>query len=179
LSTLPAIATTLLGALAGQWLRQRRDDYEKAAGMFAVGVAGIIVGWAWNAWFPINKPLWTSSYVVFTAGWAAALLALCYWLIDIKNHRRWSLPFVVFGTNALAVFVLTGLVARAITLKEWWNLPRADGTAGANLQTFIYQRAFASWLSPTNASLAYAVCFVLLWLGLMAILYRKKIFIKV
>ena len=107
------------------------------------------------------------------------LLALCYWLIDIKSFKRWSLPLVVFGVNALAVFVLTGLVARAMTLKEWWNLPRADGTTGANLQTYLYQNLFASWLSPTNASLAYALCFVLVWLGLMAILYRKKIYVKV
>lgn len=81
--------------------------------------------------------------------------------------------------NALAVFVLTGLAARAITLREWWNLPRPDGTTGATLQGYLYQNLFASWLSPTNASLAYAVCFVLVWLGLMAILYRKKIYIKV
>ena len=179
LSTLPAIATTLCGVLAGHWMRRTRDDYEKVAGMFAAGVACVMVGWAWNPWLPINKPLWTSSYVLFTAGWALLLLALCYWLIDIKNYRRWSLPFVVFGVNALAVFVLTGLVARAMTLKEWWNLPRADGTAGAVLQTYLYQNLFASWLSPVNASLAYALCFVLVWLGLMTILYRKKIFIKV
>jgi predicted acyltransferase len=179
LSTLPAIATTLCGVLAGRWMRRTRDDYERAAGMFAAGVVCVMMGWAWNAWLPINKPLWTSSYVVFTAGWALLLLALCHWLIDIKGCRRWSLPFVVFGVNALAVFVLTGLAARAMTIKEWWSLPRLDGTRGANLQTYIYQHLFASWLSPANASLAYALCFVLLWLGLMAILYRKRIFIKV
>jgi predicted acyltransferase len=179
LSTLPAIATTLCGVLAGHWMRRRRDAYEMVAGMFAAGVVCVMLGWAWNPWLPINKPLWTSSYVLFTAGWALLLLALCYWLIDIKNYRRWSLPFVVFGVNALAVFVLTGLVARAMTLREWWNLPRADGTRGANLQTYLYQNLFASWLSPTNASLAYALCFVTVWLGLMAILYRKRIYIKV
>ena len=179
LSTLGALATTLCGVLAGHWMRRTRDDYEKVAGMFAAGVLCVMLGWAWNPWLPINKPLWTSSYVVFTAGWALLLLALCYWLIDLKGYRRWSLPLVVFGVNALAVFVLTGLVARAMTIKEWWSLPRADGTVGANLQTYLYQNLFASWLSPLNASLAYAVCFVLVWLGLMAVLYRKKIFIKV
>jgi predicted acyltransferase len=179
LSTLPAIATTLCGVLAGHWIRRVRDDYEKVAGMFAAGVVCVILGWAWNPWFPINKPLWTSSYVLFTTGWALLLLALCYWLIDIKGYRRWSLPFVVFGVNALAVFVLTGLAARAMTLREWWNLPRPDGTRGATLQGYLYQNLFASWLPPTNASLAYAVCFVLAWLGLMAVLYRKKIYIKV
>lgn len=179
LSTLPAIATTLCGVLAGHWLRRRRDDYEKVAGLFVAGAIGVIIGWAWNPFFPINKALWTSSYVLFTAGLALQLLALCYWLIDIKGYRRWTLPFVIFGMNALAVFVLTGWMARAMTIKEWWNLPKADGTYGANFQTYIYQHAFASWLSPVNASLAFAICFVLLWLGLMAILYRRGIFIKV
>ncbi|MCA1631704.1 MAG: DUF5009 domain-containing protein [Acidobacteria bacterium] len=179
LSTFPAIATTLLGVLAGHWLRRRADDYEKVAALFVAGVACAVAGWCWNPFFPINKALWTSSYVLFTAGLALQLLAVCYWLIDIKGYKRWALAFRVFGVNALAVFVLTGWMARVMTIKEWWNFTRTDGTAGANLQTFVYQRAFASWLSPVNASLAYAVCFVLLWLGLMAILYRKKIYIKV
>jgi predicted acyltransferase len=179
LSTFPAIATTLLGVLAGHWLRRRVSDYEKVAGLFVAGAILVAAGWCWNPFFPINKSLWTSSYVLFTAGLALQLLAVCYWLIDIKGYKRWSLPFRVFGVNALAVFVLTGLMARVMTIKEWWNFTRTDGTTGANLQTLIYQRAFASWLSPNNASLAFAVCFVLLWLGLMAILYKKKIYIKV
>jgi predicted acyltransferase len=179
LSTFPAIATTLLGVLAGHWLRRRLSDYEKVAGLFVAGVAGVVAGWCLNPFFPINKALWTSSYVLFTAGLALQLLAFCYWLIDIKGYKRWSLTFRVFGVNALAVFVLTGFMARVMTIKEWWNFTRTDGTTGANLQTFIYQRAFASWLSPVNASLAFAVCFVLLWLGLMGILYKKKIYIKV
>ncbi|HVG30839.1 MAG TPA: DUF5009 domain-containing protein [Pyrinomonadaceae bacterium] len=180
LSTFPAIATTLVGVLAGHWLRRRRaGDYEKVAGLFVAGAACVVAGWCWNPFFPINKALWTSSYVLFTGGLALQLLAACYWLIDIKGYRAWALPFRVFGVNALAVFVLTGLMARVMTIREWWNFTRADGTPGANLQTFVYQRAFASWLSPVNASLAFAVCFVLLWLGLMGILYKKKIYIKV
>ncbi|MCA1817382.1 MAG: DUF5009 domain-containing protein [Acidobacteria bacterium] len=179
LSTFPAIATTLLGVLAGHWLRRRKDDYEKVAGLFFAGALLVVAGWCWNPFFPVNKSLWTSSYVLFTGGLALQLLAVCYWLIDIKGYVRWSLPFRVFGVNALAVFVLTGLMARVMTIKEWWNFTRTDGTTGANLQTYIYQHAFASWLSPNNASLAFAVCFILLWLGLMGILYRKKIYIKV
>jgi predicted acyltransferase len=179
LSTFPAIATTLLGVLAGHWLRRRLSDYEKVAGLFFAGAVLVVAGWCWNPFFPINKSLWTSSYVLFTGGLALQLLAVCYWLIDIKGYKRWSLPFRVFGVNALAVFVLTGLMARVMTIKEWWNLPKVDGASGANLLTFIYQRAFASWLAPNNASLAFAICFVLLWLGLMSILYKKKIYIKV
>ncbi len=175
LSTIPAISTTLAGILTGHWLRSRRTPLEKAGGMFFAGACCVAVGWAWNFWFPINKPLWTSSYVVFTAGMALQLLALCYWLIDIKNHQRWATPFRIFGVNALALFVLSGLLSRLMSL---WKIPQADGSPG-NLQSFIYEHFFASWLAPINASLAFAIAYIFLWLGLMAILYRKKIFIKV
>jgi predicted acyltransferase len=175
LSTLPAIATTLCGVLTGHLLRSRRTAAEKAAAMFVAGAAGIIAGWAWNYCFPVNKALWTSSYVLLSAGMALQLLACCYWLIDMKGYKRWSLPFVVFGSNALAVFFLTGLFAKLLGLIK---LAGADGKDVA-LQTVIYRNLFASWAAPVNASLAFALCFVLLWLGLMWILYRRGIFIKV
>ncbi|HEY0083577.1 MAG TPA: DUF5009 domain-containing protein [Pyrinomonadaceae bacterium] len=175
LSTIPAIATTLSGVLAGHWLRQPREAHEKAAGLFVAGLACVLAGWTWSARFPINKALWTSSYVMFTTGMGLQLLALCYWLVDIKHHRRWALPFRIFGTNALAVFVLSGLAARALSL---WKMPRVDGRTG-NMQTYIYEHFFAPWASPANSSLLYALVYVLVWLGLTAILYRRKIFIKV
>jgi predicted acyltransferase len=175
LSTIPAIATTLTGVLAGHWLRERREGYEKVSGLFVAGVVCIVVGWMWNAWFPINKALWTSSYVVFTTGMALELLAFCYWLIDIKRYKRWALPFVIFGTNALAVFVLSGLAARILNL---WKTTRIDGRPG-NSQTYIYEHLFASWAAPANGSLLYALLYLLIWLGLMAILYQRRIFIKV
>ncbi len=175
LSTIPSIATTLCGVLTGHLLRARQPPTEKVAAMFVAGVAGVIVGWGWHHWFPINKPLWTSSYVVFTAGMALQLLAVCYWLIDLKGVRRWATPFVIFGTNALAVFFLSGLFARGLGLIK---LAGPDGKP-SSLQSVIFRNFFASWASPINASLFYALCFVLLWLGLMTILYRKKIFIKV
>ncbi len=174
-STIPAIATTLCGVLAGHWLLASRTPLDKVRGMVVAGVVGVLVGWLWHGWFPINKPLWTSSYVLFTAGMALLLLALCYWLIDIKGWRRWSLPFVVFGVNALIVFFLSGLVGRLLVI---WKLTRADGSEVA-LKTFIYENLFASWASPINASLAFAICFVMVFLGLMTVLYRRRIFIKV
>ncbi len=174
-STIPAIATTLCGVLAGHWLRASRTPLDKVRGMVVAGVVGVLVGWLWHGWFPINKPLWTSSYVLFTAGMALLLLALCYWLIDIKGWRRWLLPFVVFGVNALIVFFLSGLVGRLLVI---WKLTRADGSEVA-LKTFIYENLFASWASPINASLAFAICFVMVFLGLMTVLYRRRIFIKV
>ncbi|HEU4598064.1 MAG TPA: hypothetical protein VFS10_23250, partial [Pyrinomonadaceae bacterium] len=175
LSTIPAVATTLCGVLTGHVLRSRQSPFEKTAAMFVAGAAGVVAGWAWNFWFPINKPLWTSSYVLFTAGMALQLLALCYWLIDIEGWRRWAKPFVVFGTNALAVFFLSGIFARGLGLIK---LTQEDGKQ-LSLHRVIFDNLFASWASPVNASLMFAVCFVLLWLGLMWILYRKRIFIKV
>ena len=177
LSTLPAISTTLSGVLTGHWLRSPRAQLEKVGGMFFAGACAVAAGWAWHFWFPINKSLWTSSYVVFTAGMALQLLAVCYWLVDVKNYRRWAKPFIIFGVNALALFVFSGLLSRLMTDRHW-RLPRAGGKAG-NLQAFIFDNLFASWASPVNASLFYALAYVLFWLLLMWLLYRKRIFIKV
>lgn len=175
LSTIPAIATTLCGVLTGQWLRSTKPPFEKATGMFVAGVFAILIGWAWGFWFPINKPLWTSSYVVFTAGLALQALALCYWLIDIKGHRRYGIPFIIFGANALAIYFLSELFAKIISLVSF---TRADGRE-IDLKSLLYQQLFASWADPINASLMFAITIVLLWLGVAAILYRRKIFIKV
>jgi predicted acyltransferase len=175
LSTIPAISTTLIGVLTGHLLRSRRTALEKVSAMFVAGVAGVVVGWVWNYWFPVNKALWTSSYVLFAAGLALQLLAVCYWLVDIKGYRRWAKPFVVFGTNALALYFLAELSANLISII---GFKRGDGV-WAPLQTIIYDNLFASWASPLNASLAFAVCTVLFWLGVMSLLYRRRIFIKV
>src|SRR5262249_1973613 len=115
-STVPAIATALFGVLAGQWLLQKREPLDKIAGLFAVGALCVIKGYVWNWGFPINKALWTSSYVMFTGGLALELLALCYWAIDVKGWQRWAKPFVVFGVNALVLYVLSGLLMDVLDL---------------------------------------------------------------
>ena len=175
LSTIPAIATTLAGILCGHWIRARRDDMEKVAGMFFFGIVLVALGWAWHAWFPINKALWTSSYVVFTAGLALCFLGFCYWLIDIKGYKLWTKPFVIFGVNALALFVGSGIMARIMGLIR---VPGPEGSS-ISLQQWIFTNIFLPLGSPINASLMYAICFILLWLFLMWLLYRKRIYIKV
>jgi predicted acyltransferase len=175
LSTIPALATTLTGVLTGVWLRTSKSAFEKVAGMFVVGAACIAVGWAINPFFPINKALWTSSYVFFTSGLALQFLALCYWVIDIKGYRTWAKPFEVFGVNAIALYFGAGIMAELLGLIQ---LTAADGSQ-ISLGGWIYDHLFASWASPKNASLAFAIAFVLVWLGLMWVLYRRKIFIKV
>jgi predicted acyltransferase len=175
LSSIPAVATALCGVLTGHWLRSGKPQFEKVTGLFVAGLACIVAGWAIDPWFPINKALWTSSFVIFMAGMALQLLALFYWLIDIKGIKKWALPFTIYGVNAIAVFVLSALAARLMSL---WKISQPDGSK-LDVHTLIYQHLFASWAEPINASLFFAVSYVLIWLFLMWLLYRKNIFIKV
>lgn len=175
LSTLPALVTTISGVLTGMWLKSERSDTEKAVGMFFFGVVLCAVGWCWNPFFPFNKPLWTSSYVVYTSGLALCFLASCYWLIDIKGYKTWTKPFVIFGVNALALFVGSGLLGRLMGVVKFAG---ADGKE-ISLQKAIFDNVFAPLAAPVNASLMYAVSYILFWLFLMWLLYRKRIYIKV
>jgi predicted acyltransferase len=174
LSTLPAIGTVLCGVFAGYWLRSPRLPSKKAGGLALAGVAGLALGLLWDVWFPINKNLWTSSYVVFTAGFACVLFAACYWLVDVRGWRRWALPFTIYGMNAIAAFFLSGLFARMLTL-----IRVSHGESSSTLKGYIFRNLYLSWASPVNASLAYAVSFVLLWLGIMWLFYRRGLFIRV
>ncbi|MEP6572687.1 MAG: DUF5009 domain-containing protein [Gemmatimonadota bacterium] len=175
LSTIPAIATCLLGAVTGDWLQSGRTGRGKVVGLILAGVAGIVAGLVLDHWFPINKNLWTSSYVLFTAGMALVTLAFCYWLIDLRGVERWARPFFVFGANPLSVFVLSGLVARLLSL---WVVRRPDGSTTA-LQGMIYDRMFASWAGLLNGSLLFAICYVLLWLAVMMLFERKRWYLRV
>jgi predicted acyltransferase len=163
LSTLPAIATVLCGVLTGGWLRSNRTQEQKAIGMLLLGIAGLVAGKLWGLWFPINKKLWTSSYVLFSAGFALVCLAACYWAIDIKLHRGWwSKPFTIFGTNAIAAYIISEFLAGFFGWKE-----------------IVFQHTFAYMTSPRLSSLLYslaivALCFLPVWW-----MYRKRIFLKV
>lgn len=174
-STIPAIATTLFGVLAGHWLRSPRSSDERAIGMFVAANTCLVIGLIMDIWLPINKNLWTSSYTVFMAGMALHGLALCYWFIDIQGYAGWAKPFVVYGRNAIAVFVLSSLVARITTLVK---INLADGSQVA-LKTYLYDNLFLTWLSPIDASLAFALSYVLFWLAVICILYRYKIFVTI
>lgn len=175
LSTIPAISSCLAGVLCGTFLKTKRDHYEKVSAFFFFGVVLVSLGWVWDFFLPINKPIWTSSYVVFMAGMSLCFLAFCYWLIDIKGYKAWTKPFVIFGVNALALFVGSGVMSRIIGLIKWET---AEGKS-ITLQQFLFNNLFLSWASPINASLMYAIAFILVWLFLMWLLYRKKIYIKV
>ena len=171
LSTVPAIATTLVGVLAGTWIRNAPLPAIVARGLALAGVAATCVGLLWGRWLPINKSLWSSSYAVFTAGAALLGLAVCYWLIEIKGSRWWTPPFSALGRNALAVFFLSTLLAIL--------LARVHVTAGdgqlRTLQPVLFETLFAPWAGAAAASLAWALANVLLWLLVAWVLDRRGI----
>ncbi|MBX7244185.1 MAG: heparan-alpha-glucosaminide N-acetyltransferase domain-containing protein [Candidatus Sumerlaeaceae bacterium] len=175
LSTIPAIATTLLGALAGMWLQNPSTRRESKGGhMFIAGLVLIGVGEIMGIYFPINKKIWTSSYVVAMAGWSLVFFAACYHLIDVRGWKRWSLPFVVLGTNSILAFFGSGLMAKAMGMIKWGPTDNQ-----VSLHSFLYSFYKSGISNPKNASLAWAICFVTLWVLLITPLYRKKIFLKV
>jgi len=174
LSTIPAIGTVLLGLLTGELLRSEQSQKEKVIQMFLYGNLGLAAGLIIDVWFPINKGLWTSSYVLFTGGFALHFLAICYWFVDMKGYRKWTKPFEVYGLNALAVFVLSTLMAKLM-----YVIPVYTSDGQTTIKGLIYDNLLLPFASPINASLLFAVFYILFWLWIMWIFYKRKIFIKI
>ncbi|HSS78733.1 MAG TPA: DUF5009 domain-containing protein [Thermoanaerobaculia bacterium] len=175
LSTLPAVASALIGLFAGDWLRSPRTRQQKLRGLLIWGGAATVAGLALARWFPINKNLWTSTYVVFTGGMALLLLAAAYFLVDVKGRAAWVRPFTHFGTNAIVAFFGSTLMAKIALLIRW---PAAGGGT-VSLQQWLYRHLFASWLPDYVSSLAWAVLFTAFWWGVTALLYRRRVFLRI
>jgi predicted acyltransferase len=173
LTTIPAIATTLCGLIAGHWLRARRCDRAKLLLLVAAGGCCVTVGVMGHAWFPINKTLWTSTYVLLTAGTSCLALAVCFAVIGNKQIEIWAVPFHVLGVNALAAFVLSELLARTM-VQRWWNLPHVDGKAGLDLHTFLYERLFMPLAVAELGSALWAVVYLVLIVGMMTAVYAVR-----
>jgi predicted acyltransferase len=165
----------MLGNLAGRWISQRHTLTERLSGLFAGGALAMMFGLMWNWVFPINKSLWTSSYVLFTAGLACVSIATVMWIVDLQKWRGWTRFFVIYGLNPIVAFVGSGVMARLIySIFKVYK----DGRR-ISLEAWVYQTFYASWLEPINASLAFAVSFVFLWFGILYYLYKRDIILKV
>ncbi len=176
LSTLPAIGTCLFGILVGVWMRRKDvDNPTKVAWLFTTGITAVVLGLLWDLQFPINKALWTSSYVLYAGGLASIGLALCYWIIDVQGFKKFTTPFVVYGVNAITVFFLAGLAPRVLNLIQ---LTKPDGTKTGLLVRF-YETCYMPFFSPINASLVWAITYVLGFYVLLYFMYKKNIIIKV
>jgi predicted acyltransferase len=175
LSTLPAVVSALAGTFVGEWLRSGREARDKLIGLFVWGCLLLTSGLALAGWMPLNKNLWTSTYVLFTTGFALLVLAVAYHFVDLRGRGGWALPFDVFGKNSILAFVGSGLMARLLGMVRW------QGAAGETVtaKSWLYGGLLASWLPDSFASLVWALLFVAVWLGLMGLLYRRKIFIRI
>jgi predicted acyltransferase len=173
LSTLPAIATTLSGLITGRFLLSQYDKQTKSLWMIIAGIAFIMLGWLWSYSFPLNKHLWTSSFVLWTSGISLITFAWCFFIIDVLGRSKWALPFKIFGLNALFIFIIHVLLLK---LQAIFSLPLPNGTYD-NVRVVIADYLFGSF-SQENASLLYALVFLFLNFLIAAYLYKKKIFFK-
>ena len=174
LSTFPAIGTCLLGIFCGEWLQSGRPGRDLARGMWSAGAAMVLLGLAWATVFPINKNLWTSSYVVFTAGTALGVLGAMYWALELRRWRGpWSAPLVACGMNSIAIFVASGMVA-----KTMGRIP-AGGPESSSLYDWIFRSGFQSWAGDYYGSLALALTQVTFWLAVAWLLHKRRVYIKI
>ena len=177
LSTVPAIGTMILGTFAGRWIGEReRPLNERLVALYAVGALFMMAGLMWHWVFPINKSIWSSSYVVFTAGMAAVSLATCLWLIDVCQLRRWTFPFVVYGMNPMLAFLGSGLMARLTVSVLTVDV---GGGTRVSVQGLLFSRLYASWLPPREASFAYALSFVAVWFLILWAAWKRGLVLKV
>ena len=176
LSDIPAIGTALLGLLTGLWLRSRQAvSAAKTRGLAMATAACLILGYLWSLWFPLNKNLWTSSYVLVAAGWSLALLTAIYWVMEKRGWgSQWTWPWLVFGSNAIVAYMFSELLPGVLG-----NIEFKDGGRRTNVLAWVFNHVFAHIPNPGWAAFAYsvsftAVCFLPVWY-----LYHKRIFVKV
>ncbi len=181
LSTLPAIGTGLLGILAGKLVRSAGTAKRVCATLLGAGVVGFVAGSLWDLWFPINKNLWTSSFVLLAAGIASLLLGVFYWIFDVvqwqkRSHavRVLSWPWLVFGSNAIVAYVISGLWGKIFNYVHIQDRGRITSPLG-----WTYNHVFAHWGSTANTSLAFAIFYVVLCFLPVWVLWRRGIFLRV
>lgn len=174
LSTIPSIVTILIGFLVGTMIKTTNDHQDNIQRMLVLGSLLIITGWLWSFGFPINKQLWTSSYVLYTAGIAIILLSGMIWIVDIKKIDWWTKPFVILGSNAIFLYVLSSLWVK-ILLKISFEL---DGKIVSGY-FYLYKTIFQPIAGNINGSLFFAISHVLMFLLILTWMHRKKIFIRI
>ena len=173
LSTIPSIVTVLIGFLVGTMIKTANDHKDNAQRMAVLGALLVILGWMWAFLFPINKQLWTSSYVLYTGGIATIVLSAMIWVIEVQGIKLWSKPFVIFGSNSIFIFVASGIWAKILLIIKF----DLDGKLVSGY-SYLYKTAFQPLAGDLNGSLLFALFHVLMFWLILAWMYKKKIFIK-
>jgi len=176
LSTIPSVATVLIGYFAGRLIEQSSTTIDAIKKILIAGIVIAVIGWFWSYSFPLNKPLWTSSYVLYTAGLAMLFLALLLWVIDVKQQKKWAQPFIHFGTNPLFIFLFSILYVKILIY-----LVKISNTNGEiiNGYSYLYKNVFVPIAGNMNGSLLFAVSHIIAFWLLTYALFKKKIFIKI
>jgi predicted acyltransferase len=169
-STLPAVVSTLLGYFTGQWLRRQKTDSSVSMTLTLCGLVCLTLGKIWSWGFPINKKLWTSSYVLFMGGMALVLFAACYEWIEVRGRRRLAVPFEIMGTNSIAAFTASVLMIKIFV---------KTSIGGVTSYEWINNRVFVSWLGPWNGPTMFAVATVAFWWLVLYYMHKRRIYIKV
>ncbi|WNO60045.1 acyltransferase family protein [Rheinheimera sp. MMS21-TC3] len=169
-SSLPAIVSCISGLLIGQWLQTERNLVAKVRGLALFGVVAVWLAELWHFGLPINKNLWTPSFVLLSSGYCALALAACLWLCDIKRYRLWSAPFIVFGANAILFFMFAGVMARVLGMIN---------VGGSSLHSWLFNSLYQPAFGNYNGSLAYALSFLVLSYCIMYQCYRRGYIFKV
>jgi len=170
LSTWPSIVNVLIGYLTGRYLQKQGNNTTAVYRLGLIGIAFLLLGLAWNVSFPINKPLWTSSYVLFSLGWDLVIIALLIAIIDVFNFKKWTYFFEVFGKNALFIYILAWVIMKI------FHLITIDGKS---ISSLFYKNVLNSWLADKNASLIFAILYMLLLWVIGTFMDKKKIYVKV
>ena len=179
LSTIPAIGTGIAGIMTGKLLINNFEKNKKAIYLLTAGVAGVMIGFLWDMVFPINKALWTSSFVLYTAGWGLLVLGVLYYAIDVIRFDFWTKPFVIFGVNPMVVFFFSGIIPRVLNMIKI-PVPDRSSEESPGLISWMYEYGIAPLFSePKNASLAGALVYVLIWFVILWVFYRRKLIFKV
>ena len=173
-STLPAIVTVLFGYFTGKWIQFQPVKSTTSIKLLLSGIGFLTAGHLWGSVFPINKALWTSSYVFYTTGWALMLMAVCYETIEVNGWRTMLSPFEIMGLNSIFIYIGSGLIVR---ISQNFHMHSAPDTI--SYYSWIYKYLFVSWAGWMNGSLAFSLTFLTLWWIVLYFMHRKRLFITV
>jgi predicted acyltransferase len=169
-STLPAISNILFGYLTGAWLKRQPVASRTSLNLLMFGLAAVVIGLVWNGFFPINKKLWTSSFVLFTTGWGSISLAACYELVDVRKYRQWFKPFEIMGLNAIFIYVASIVLIKLLMVNKI--------TKDQSVYAWLNNQLFG-WAGTLNSGVLFAIATVLLWFGVSYLMYRQRWFLKI
>ncbi|WP_295615290.1 heparan-alpha-glucosaminide N-acetyltransferase domain-containing protein [Chamaesiphon sp. GL140_3_metabinner_50] len=171
--TLPAISSILFGYLTGAWLKAQSVTSRTSTNLLMFGLTAVVIGLLWNGIFPINKKLWTSSFVMFTTGAGLISLAACYELVDVRKYKQWFKPFEILGLNAIFIYVASIVLIKLIMVNQI-----GSGKEAKSLYEWLNNSLFG-WAGDLNSGVLFAIATVLLWLGVAYLMYRRRWFLKI